>query len=140
MAFRPDPKAGKREKAPRKPLRSRPKPAATEAEREARLRFKTLVLALDAGCVFHDNPADCEPPFQAHHVVTQQQLRAAGRDDLLWDPMNGATVCEKAHRRHTLAVERLPLACLPARCIEFAKKHGFEAVLDRFYDPPICTS
>lgn len=103
---------------------------------EARLDFKVRVVALDdAACVFHDLPEDCDGDLQAHHVVTQQQLRKAGRHDLLWDPSNGATVCEKAHRRHTLAVARLPYRVLPARCIAFARRHGFEDILSRYYDP-----
>lgn len=107
--------------------------AEVEAEREARLQFKVKVLALDQGCVEHEYPTDCEGDFEAHHVVTQQQLRKAGRLDLLWDPRNGATVCELAHRRHTRAIKRIRRDRLPARCIRFAYEHGFERMLDRYY-------
>lgn len=103
------------------------------AEAELRLNFKVRVLALDGGCIRHAFSDECEGDLQAHHVVTQQQLRKAHRRDLLWDPNNGATVCEKAHRRHTLAVERLPRYLLPSRCREFARKHGFEDILARYY-------
>lgn len=67
--------------------------------------------------------------------MTQQQLRAAGLEDLLWDPANGATVCEKAHERHTKALERIPRARLPIRCVRFATVNGFRSVLDRYYAP-----
>lgn len=107
--------------------------AAAEAEREARLAFKVKVLALDGGCVVHEYPTDCEGDFEAHHVITQQQLRKAGRHDLLWDPRNGATVCELAHRRHTRAIKRIPLDRLPARCVSFASAYGFAWLLDRYY-------
>lgn len=102
-------------------------------ERDVRLNFKVRVVALDGRCILHPFADECEGDLQAHHVVTQQQLRKADRHDLLWDPNNGATVCEKAHRRHTLAVERLPRYLLPSRCIEFARKHGFEGILSRYY-------
>jgi hypothetical protein len=104
-----------------------------EAEREARLDFKIAVLATDRRCIVHADPAECDGDFQAHHVVTQQQLRKAGSLHLLWDPANGATVCEKAHRRHTLALQRIPYEKLPRRCIDFAMKHGFGDLLDRYY-------
>lgn len=135
MSGSPDPKAGKREKAPRKPLPRRPKPPATKEEQEGRLRFKTLVIACDGGCIVHGDSGDCEGVLQAHHVVTQQQLRQHGFAALLWDPNNGATVCEKAHERHTKALERIPRDRLPARCLRFAAQHGFESVLDRYYAP-----
>jgi hypothetical protein len=102
-------------------------------DREARLEFKVAVLATDGRCVVHNDPADCDGDFQAHHVVTQQQLRKAGREDLMWDPSNGATTCELAHRRHHRAIQRIPLAKLPQRCIDFATEHGFLDILDRYY-------
>lgn len=102
-------------------------------EAEARLDFKVAVLALDGGCLVHDDPADCYGDVEAHHVTTQQQLRRAGRHDLLWDPRNGMAVCDRAHDRHHLGYQRIPLACVPTRCVEFAREHGFERVLDRYY-------
>lgn len=100
---------------------------------DLRLDFKVAVLALDGGCIVHDDESDCDGDIQAHHVVTQQQLRHAGRDDLLWTIWNGAAVCELAHRRHTLAVERIPRDRLPLRCTIFAETYGFIDILDRFY-------
>lgn len=112
-----------------------PKPFRADPvdDREARLDFKVAVLATDGRCIVHDDPADCDGDFQAHHVVTKQQLRHAGRLDLLWDPRNGATVCETAHRRHTRGIQRIPLSRLPARCVAFALEHGFADVLARYY-------
>ena len=112
-----------------------PKPsrARDTSDAEERLAFKVAVLSTDGRCIVHDDPADCDGPLQAHHTITQQQLRRAGRSDLAWDPRNGATVCEKAHRRHTLAVERIPLDRLPARCVAFANEHGFDHVLRKVY-------
>lgn len=102
-------------------------------DREARLDFKIAVLATDGRCVVHDDPADCDGDFAAHHTVTQQQLRKAGREDLLWDPRVGATVCEVAHRRHHRGIQRIPLSKLPQRCIDFAREYGFEDILRRYY-------
>lgn len=103
------------------------------AEREARLRFRTMVVALDGACVAHEFPTDCEEELAAHHVITQAHLRKAGRADLLWDPRNGALVCGLAHRHHHLATHRIGRDRLPARCIRFAYDHGFERLLDRYY-------
>lgn len=100
---------------------------------EERLDFKTAVLAVDGRCLIHDDPADCSGDVQAHHVVTQQQLRKADRDDLLWDPNNGMAICDRAHDRHHSAHERIPLARVPRRCIAFARRYGFEDVLRRYY-------
>lgn len=102
-------------------------------DRQARLDFKVSVLAADGRCLVHDDPADCDGDFHAHHVVTQQQLRRAGREDLAWHPANGMTVCELAHRRHHRGIQRIPLDRVPLRAIAFARGHGFEAVLNRFY-------
>lgn len=102
-------------------------------EAEARLDFKVAVLAVDQRCLVHDNPDDCSGDLQAHHVITQQQLRKAGRDDLRWSPKNGMAICDRAHDRHHSAHERIPLARVPARCIAFAEQHGFDLVLARYY-------
>lgn len=113
-----------------RPPSSKRRPSDAE-EREA---FKRKVLALDGGrCLVHEYETDCEGVLEAHHVVTQQYLRASGRHDLLWDPRNGMTVCNRAHSRHTAAVERIPLAKLPPRCYDFAMAHGFERILSRHY-------
>lgn len=113
-----------------KPESSRKRPSDAE-ERES---FKRRVLTMDAGeCQVHEFATDCEGPLEAHHVITQQQLRHAGRHELLWSPRNGMTVCELAHTRHTKAVLRIPLSALPARALEFARDYGFGHLIDRYY-------
>jgi hypothetical protein len=118
-------------------VRADPKPASSRkrpSDAEERERFKRAVLAMDGGeCQAHAYPTDCEDGIEAHHVITQQELRHAGRHDLLWDPRNGMTVCGLAHRRHTAAVQRIPRDRLPRRCLGFAVVHGFERIVDRFY-------
>lgn len=115
-----------------KPVSSRKRPSDA-ADRE---RFKALVLAMDGGrCCVHDYETDCEDGLEAHHVITQQQLRLAGRHDLLWDPRNGMTVCGLIHRRHTTAVQRIPADKVPERCAEFARREAFdfESIIARYY-------
>lgn len=111
------------------------KPTRQQAERdrEAEVDFRVAVLATDRGCIVHDDPSECEGRLEVHHVITQQQLRRARRFDLLWDPDNGATVCETAHRRHTRGLQRIPFSRLPQRCIDFARDNGFLVILDRYY-------
>lgn len=118
-----------------------PKPASTRKrpptadEREQRDRFKQAVLIASGGtCLVHRGEG-CEGPMQAHHVITQQQLRDRGRHDLLWDWRNGVAICEDAHVRHTKAVERIARAMLPTRCIAWATLYGFDALIDRYYTP-----
>jgi hypothetical protein len=113
-----------------------PRPVSTSkrpSDPAARLEFKVAVLALDGRCLAHADADDCEGPLQAHHVLSQQQLRKRGFASRLWDPANGMTVCEGAHSRHTLAGERLALAIVPARCIRFAGELDLEYLLERFY-------
>lgn len=116
-------------------MRADPKPVRADPvdDRAARLDFKIAVLATDGRCIVHDDPADCDGDFQAHHVVTQQQLRHAGRADLLWDPRNGVTICETPHRRHTRAIQRIHRSRLPQRCLDFASEYGFLDIIDRYY-------
>lgn len=114
-----------------------PKPPSSKrrpSDPDERTHFKIAVLNADAGeCLIHDDADNCEFPLQAHHVVTQQQLRKAGRHDLLWDPANGMTICEGAHAKHTKASRRIPLSRVPARARRFAAEHGFAHVLARYY-------
>lgn len=100
---------------------------------EARLDFKVAVLALDAGCVAESSDSECEGDLQAHHCVTQQQLRKAGLDEYLWDPRVGAAVCERHHRRHHNRREPIRLGALPGRVRDFASKFGLMHVLERYY-------
>lgn len=116
-------------------IASDPKPTRTPApdDREARLDFKVAVLAVDGGCVVHDDPAECVGRLHAHHAISQQDLRKHGLFAYLWDPTNGATACEEAHRRHHNRAEPIPYERLPQRCVDFAARHGLDYVLDRYY-------
>lgn len=100
---------------------------------EERLDFKVAVLACDRGCRVHDDPSDCGGDVQAHHVVTQQQLREEGLEPLLWDPSNGMAVCDRAHDRHHSGHERIPRDRIPQRCLDFAARHDLSRYLDRYY-------
>ncbi len=88
---------------------------------------------MDRGCVAATPMSECEGDVQAHHVITQQQLRKLGLDVLLWDPANGAAVCERHHRRHHNRREPIAKLSLPKRCRDFCVRHGLTDVLDRYY-------
>jgi hypothetical protein len=122
MAGDPDPKPPSSKKQKRTP-----------EDAVASERFKRMVLVLDGRCLVHDDERLCAGPLQAHHVVSQQQLRHAGLHELLWMIDNGMTVCESAHSNHTSASRRIPGARIPLRCIRFAELHGFADTLTRYY-------
>ena len=98
------------------------------------LDFKVAVLALDAGsCVAASDDSECEGEVQAHHCVTQQQLRKYGLAHYRWDPCVGASVCERHHRRHHNRSEPIGLAALPMRVLTFAATFDLMFVLERYY-------
>lgn len=97
------------------------------------LDFRVAVLATDGVCVAAREGSECEGDLQAHHVVTQQQLRRHGLDELLWDPDNGAAVCERHHRRHHSGREPIWRDYLPTRCLAFAERVGLVWLIDRYY-------
>lgn len=99
---------------------------------EASFDFKIKVLAIDRGCIAASMSL-CEGVVQAHHVIYQKHLKGAGLEDLLWDPMNGAALCYRHHRRHHGGFEPIPKALLPTRCLLFAEEHGLDYLIDRFY-------
>jgi hypothetical protein len=102
-------------------------------EAEQRLDFKVAVLALDAGCVAESPDSECEGDLQAHHGLTQQQLRKHGLEEYLWDPRVGTAVCERHHRRHHNRREPIRLAALPMRVLTFAGTFDLMHVLERYY-------
>jgi len=85
------------------------------------------------GCMFHDDPADCEPPVQAAHVIGRQTLRRHGLSGHAWDRRNRVFACYRAHRRSDLAVERFPVDRLPESVWEFAADTGLLWWLERIY-------
>jgi hypothetical protein len=97
------------------------------------LDFKVAVLAVDGGCVAASEESPCDGELQAHHAITQQQLRRAGLDAYLWDPDVGAALCERHHRRHHSRREPVRLAALPERVFRFATRHGLVHVIERVY-------
>lgn len=97
---------------------------------DEKLAWKRAVVSRDAACVVYHH---CEGELQAHHVITQQHLRKRGLGNVLWDRRIGVTVCEKAHRRHTLAIERIPRDCLPVEVETFVQSLELGWMLERYY-------
>lgn len=82
------------------------------------------------GCVMeHFHCGD----LQAHHILTQQQLRKHGLKHLLWDTRNGLPLCDRAHDRHHSAHERIPRDLLPAGALQFAEEVGLMHLIERYY-------
>lgn len=95
--------------------------------------WQRLVLMRD-GCVLKGVRDDrCEGDLQAHHVITQQQLRKRGLSDVAWDVRNGMGLCERHHRRHTNATERIPYELVSAGTHEFAAELELGWLIDRYY-------
>lgn len=115
---------------PRRPGRSGPRP--TTAEITARELFKQTVCS--EPCIGLLIPGHvCEGPLQAMHVVSKHTLKRRGLRKLLWDAANGVPGCYRIHRRHDMAVERIPRALLPDRCVEWARRHGVLDSLERHW-------
>ena len=114
----------------RKPRHSGKRP--TVAEVNAREQFKTV--ACSEPCIGRRIPGHvCDGPLQAMHVVSKHTLKRRGLRRHLWDVANGVAGCERIHRRHDLAVERIPRELLPARCIEWAERLGVLDSLERHW-------
>ena len=102
--------------------------------RERALGFRSGVLA-KGRCVVTGDVAD-----EAHHVIPKGKLKKIASalddtalDELLYDVRNGVPLTERAHRRHTLAVERVPFEALPPEVHEFAAELELEWYIERFY-------
>lgn len=90
--------------------------------------------ALATGCVVHGVASDeCEEPYRAHHVITQQALRKHGRGDLLWATENGVLICEGAHRRHHSRHTPILREQLSPAALAFARAIDLEWMIDRYY-------
>jgi hypothetical protein len=64
--------------------------------------------------------------LQRHHVIPKERLRRDGHPpSVVWDPASGMLVERDVHTLHTDAVERIPYDCIPDRCKDFAKRHGY---------------
>ena len=97
------------------------------------LAWKRAVLDRDGACVLWH--LDCEGDLHAHHVVTQQHLRKRGLTQHAWDRRIGVTVCERGHRRHHAATERICVDFLPAEVVAFVTELGLDWYLERYYQP-----
>lgn len=94
------------------------------------LRWRRRVVDRDVTCVLWH---ECEGDLHAHHVVTQQHLRKRGLSRHAWDRRIGLTVCERGHRRHHSALERIPVDVLPAEVVGFVTDLGLGWYLERYY-------
>lgn len=83
-----------------------------------------------SGCVLHGYRCY---HHQGHHILSQQNLRKHGKEAYLWDTRNGMCLCTDAHRKHDLAVARVPYRFLTAENKTFARDMGMEYLLDRYY-------
>lgn len=102
------------------------------APKNATELFKTTVCA--APCIGLKVPGHvCEAPLQAMHVVPKRTLRRRGLGHLVYDPENGVAGCYRIHRRHDLAVEKIPRRLLPDRCVRWAERHGVIDALERHW-------
>lgn len=120
-------------------LRSRKRRTVGTADQ--REYFRLAVCPDHAVCacaLINDGP--CEGRLEAHHVVPQEWLRKNYRQfgpymlaNLLWDSRNGLPLCARHHRRHTLAMNRVPLSVLPPATCEFISEVGADYVVQRTY-------
>ena len=120
----------------RTPLRRQPKASRPRAEVLSSRMFKVA---------FQGQPcAVCGREWrwpEVHHVVSQQHIRSRGREDVLWSPDNGLSLCPRglgcdAHERHTNASQRIPREVLSEHNVIFAREVlGAYAAdyLDRYY-------
>lgn len=95
------------------------------------LRWKIEVCA--AGCQIHDNPADCDGPLQACHVISQMALKKRHLYAHLWDRRNSVCACLRAHTRSDAGLERFPPERIPAEAWEFAAWLNLTYLLERLY-------
>lgn len=97
----------------RSQLRSRPK--RVDRTDPARIEWK----------IVHAGPCDCgchrfSMHLDHHHVVSQQEIKREGREDMLWDPRNGMYLHPLCHERHTRAMRRIPLERVSGAALAFA--------------------
>lgn len=105
---------------------------ASKSEVSAREFFKRAVCSKP--CVGRQIPGhECDGPLQAMHIVSKHTLKNRGLRRLLWDVRNGIPGCYRLHRRHDLAVEKIPRDLLPPAALEFAAEHGLMDSLERHW-------
>jgi hypothetical protein len=139
----------------RPPVKRRRRQSRTEreAERGAQELFKATVLRLDFGiCIGADRLGfdhECSGDKQAHHAVPQKVLRdhisklelsESEIIEWLWDPGNGATICDGLHDPQAAKVRHakpfwIPLEWLPARNADWARDREIFHLLIREHPP-----
>lgn len=120
-----------------RPVRPYPKPQprlrrSAANKGDAPGLWRDAVLNRDQGCRVHENPADCQHGWAAHHVVLQQTLRD-DCPDALWNPLSGMGVCGLAHRQHHNRRRPILLHEIPPVVVAYLQHHGFGPYLDRHY-------
>lgn len=80
--------------------------------------------------------------LQAHHILSQQDIKRERFHDALLDERNGLCLCVYHHQRHEARTEAVPRGVLPAAVFEFAAeldarvgggREPFQVRLDREY-------
>jgi hypothetical protein len=99
------------------------------------LMWKWLVLQRDGGCQMNGvGRVECDGDLEGHHIITQQQLRKVdATEEQRWDVRNGMALCERHHRRHTRALERVPFHLLRLEAFEFAEELKVGWLLAKYY-------
>ncbi len=132
----------------RVPLKRRhPGSAAATAGRAARLRraFRERVLQDGTGCVMCRRLSVAEQRalpgditrLDAHHVVRAQVMERHGLPpEVIYDPAAGVVVCRFHHAMHHAWRQRIPRDVLPAATVDFLRRAGLSAELDREYPNP----
>lgn len=113
-----------------------PRPFKRVSRREATIRsdWREQVFERDqSSCLVHRNPAECEWPPAAHHVVLAQRLRRDGHIDALNDRRIGMTVCSKAHRQHHAGTRVIRRDEVPAEVRAFVVELGYADWFERHY-------
>lgn len=120
----------------RTPLKRGQRRRVSAAEREAMAEFHRSTVDRARCIVCGKTKAEARAAgtvLQAHHVLPKAALRKRGLDHLLWDPRNGAPVCESEHSNHTTRYKPISRSALPPAAEEFASEVGLGHLLEAQY-------
>jgi hypothetical protein len=108
----------------------------SKAEREARDRFRELVLR--GPCLFSESRPDheCDGELDPHHLIRKQLLRDAfmrreDRLDHIYAPEIGVPLCRRAHELVTVHSTNVFREEVPARAVDWALEHEVVHLLER---------